>query len=128
MEKKKLKELNLLDDFLFNIMVTHPKIGEQFCRILLGMILGRSFGGLEVIAQRAYYGGDTNLHGAGLDVCLEEAPKSGRQGCIYDLEPSLYMKSVAAEAFPRRVHFYHAQIDADSLRSGQDYVLLKTCM
>ena len=124
-EKRKLKELNLLDDFLFNTMVTHPEIGEQFCRILLGMILGRSLGRLEIIAQRTYYGCDTDLHGARLDVCLEETKESGRQGYIYDVEPGLYGRGGAAMVYPRRVRFYHAQIDADSLRSGQDYALLK---
>lgn len=29
MEKRKLEELNLLDDFLFGAVVTYPGIGEQ---------------------------------------------------------------------------------------------------
>ena len=28
-ERKKLEELNLLDDFLFNAMMTYPEMGEE---------------------------------------------------------------------------------------------------
>ena len=31
-ERKKLEELNLLDDFLFNAMMTYPEMGERFTR------------------------------------------------------------------------------------------------
>lgn len=40
-EKKKLGEMNLLDDFLFGSVVTYPEIGEQFVRILLKTIFGK---------------------------------------------------------------------------------------
>ena len=32
MQRRTLKELNLLDDFLFGSMVTYPGIGEEFSR------------------------------------------------------------------------------------------------
>ena len=35
MAKRKLDELNLLDDFLFGKMLTYPGIGEKFVRELL---------------------------------------------------------------------------------------------
>lgn len=37
--KKKLEEMNLLDDFLFGAVVTYPEIGERFVRILLKTIV-----------------------------------------------------------------------------------------
>ena len=30
MQRRKLEELNLMDDFLFNAMLTHPETGEKF--------------------------------------------------------------------------------------------------
>lgn len=35
MAKRNLKELNLLDDFLFGTLVSHKEFGEAFCRELL---------------------------------------------------------------------------------------------
>jgi hypothetical protein len=64
MEKRTLQELNLLDDFLFGKMVTYPKIGEQFCKQLLGIILGVELNKIRIVPQKVYLGADTNLHGA----------------------------------------------------------------
>lgn len=38
MAKRNLKELNLLDDFLFGTLVSHKEFGEAFCRELLQTI------------------------------------------------------------------------------------------
>ncbi len=139
MQKRKLEELNLLDDFLFGSMVTHPEVGERFVKELLKIILGREFGRLKVIAQKMFYGKDTDKHGARLDVYLEsdsavqadgscdqEGPEI-RAKCsdIYDIEPENNSGKATADILPRRVRFYHAIIDAQSLRSGTDYDCLK---
>ena len=87
MARRKLEELNLLDDFLFGSMVTYPGIGEAFTRILLKIIFQRDFGKLKVIPQRPLLGSDTDLHGARLDVYLEEdTPGENTPGnaTIYD--------------------------------------------
>lgn len=39
--RKKLAEVNLLDDFLFGSVVAYPEIGERFVRILLKTVFGR---------------------------------------------------------------------------------------
>jgi hypothetical protein len=69
---RQLKDLNLLYDFLFNKMVSHPEFGEEFSRELLRILFGREFGKLQVVAQKVCYGSDTDTHGARLDVYLEE--------------------------------------------------------
>lgn len=72
MAKRKLEELNLLDDFLFGKMLTYPGIGEVFMRELLRIIFNRSFDRLTVIPQKVYYGSDTDKHGARLDVYMKD--------------------------------------------------------
>jgi len=62
--KKKLEELNLVDDFLFGAVLSYPGIGEKFARLLLETVFGRKLGKLTVIPQKTYYGGDTDQHGA----------------------------------------------------------------
>ena len=127
MAKRKLEDLNLLDNFLFGSMVTHPELGESFVRELLQIIFNRQFGKLVVIPQKVYYGTDTDIHGARLDVYLEESLSDTTTGnsIVYDLEPDKNSDIKAVEALPRRVRFYHAKIDGDSLQSGKDYENLK---
>lgn len=137
MQKRKLEELNLLDDFLFGTMVTYPEVGEAFVKSLLKIILGREFNSLKVIPQKTYYGKDTDKHGARLDVYMEADPDGevkmpnvqnnariqAKCSDVYDIEPENKMSS--KKILPKRVRFYHAIIDAQSLRSGVEYDSLK---
>ena len=128
MQKKSLKELNLLDDFLFGSMVTYPGIGEEFSRALLRIIFQKEFGKLIVVPQKVYLGSDTDKHGTRLDVYLEEdithtpCPPTAT---IYDVEPDQNDDKESILALPRRVRFYHAKIDGKSLKSGESYRVLK---
>ena len=88
MQRRKLENLNLLDDFLFGTMVTYPGIGETFVREILKIIFQKEFGPLTVVPQKVYYGSDTNKHGARLDVYLEETSGDGPgRATVYDMEP-----------------------------------------
>jgi len=126
MAKRKLKDLNLLDDFLFGSMVTYPEIGEKFSRELLRTVFQREFGRLTVVSQNVYYGNNTNLHGTRLDVYLEEElPELPEDAAIYAVEPDRRDKNSNREALPRRIRFYHAKIDTRILKSGKGYQSLK---
>ena len=70
-ERKKLEDLNLLDDFLFNAMMTYPEMGEEFTRKILKLLFNKEFRNLKVIAQKSYGGLNTDLRGARLDVYVE---------------------------------------------------------
>ena len=61
MKEKKLEELNLLDDFLFNAMMTYPEMGEKFTRKILKLLFNRDFQNLKVIAQKSYGGLNTHF-------------------------------------------------------------------
>lgn len=47
-----LEELNLIDDFLFQEMLTQEGDGEEFCRILLSTILGKTIRNVRVVPQK----------------------------------------------------------------------------
>lgn len=125
--RKRLEEMNLLEDFLFGAMVTYPGIGEQFVRMLLKIIFGREFKHLSVTAQKVFYGADTNLHGARLDVYLEPEIEDNSEGraTVYDMEPDRKDSAEDKRVLPRRMRFYHAKITARSLNAGADYGELK---
>ena len=72
MNQKKLKDLNLMDDFLFQAVMTYPDIGELFAQRILELIFHRQFRNLTIVAQKVYGGMDTDLRGARLDLYVEE--------------------------------------------------------
>ena len=128
-ERKKLEELNLLDDFLFNAMKTYPEMGEKFTRKILKLLFNREFRNLKVIAQKSYGGLNTDLRGARLDVYVESDDSAeidaSEDVSVYDLEPDKNDKAKYIAAFPQRIRFYHAIIDSRSLKSGEDFGKLK---
>lgn len=124
--RKKLAEMNLLDDFLFGSVVSYPEIGERFVRILLKTIFGREFKCLSLAAQKVIYGADSSQHGARLDVYIEPEEKNSEgKVTVYDIEPDKKGSIADRKALPRRVRFYHGKIIARSLNSGADYDELK---
>ena len=128
MEKRTLQELNLLDDFLFNKVTSYPGIGEEFGRELLRLIYQREFGRIKVVPQKVYYGSDVGKHGIRLDVYLEEEDADAMlqgQGAIFDIEPDTNDNKEAIKILPKRTRFYHAIIDANSLKAGITYKSLK---
>lgn len=97
---RKLEELNLLDDFLFQEMVTRKETGEEFCRILLGTILGRQIRRVRIVSQKNILGVDTDRHGIRMDAYIEEIGErstiENAAVCdaeivsdIYDVEPNI---------------------------------------
>lgn len=128
-KRKKLEELNLLDDFLFNALMTYPEMGEEFTRKILKLLFNKEFRNLKVIAQKSYGGMNTDLRGARLDVYVESDDSveidAKEDISVYDLEPDKNGQMKYIAAFPQRIRFYHAIIDSRSLKAGEDFGKLK---
>ncbi len=122
---RELKELDLLDDFLFQEMVSSRETGEEFCRILLRVILGK-IRKVKIIPQRAVQGHNTKKHGVRLDAYIEDVTENTQildakvvqQPDIYDIEPN---KIKERERLARKVRYYHGLIDTKLLKTGTDY-------
>lgn len=125
--RRRLEELNLLDDFLFGSMVSYPEIGERFVRMILSSVLGKINGKLTVVSQKVMHGSDTDTHGARLDVYLEEASEyNGEEEItVYDVEPDQNVNSRSISSLPRRVRFYHSKIDTNIFKVGDEYEKLQ---
>ena len=127
MAKRTIEQLNLLDNFLFGKMMSDPKIGEEFSRILVRIILGRDYEHLKVVPQKIFYGADTILHGARLDVYIEqdEITEVNAENTVIDIEPEQKSDTESIQSIPKRVRFYHSKIDQGCLNSGENYNQLK---
>ena len=69
---KKLEEMNLVDDFLMNSLISHKIYGEKASRYLLECILSKKIGKLMVVPQRFFPGVNPESHGVRLDIYLDE--------------------------------------------------------
>lgn len=126
---RRLEDLNLMDDFLFQEMLMQEDVGEEFCRILLSTILGRPFRRVKIIPQKNILGLGTDRHGIRLDAYIEDlsAEETLPGVCIsdarvvpdiYDFEPN---NTYEKETLPKRMRYYHSLIDAQLLEKGTDY-------
>lgn len=127
--RKTLEELNLLDNFLFNAMLTYPDTGEAFIRKLLETLFDRKFPHLKNHPQKTFIGLNTGLRGARLDVYIEEDGSVQIHDeaipTVYDVEPDHNKDAAQIKAFPKRARFYHAAIDRVALKSGENFGKLK---
>ena len=119
MKRKQLQDMNLLDDFLFNALISNEEFGETFARYLLETILGRPLKRITIQTQRPVYPTFPEEHGIRVDAYIEEDHGEASGDIIYDLEPDT---GAAEKAFlPRRARYYHVMNDSKLLKSGDSY-------
>ena len=123
---RKLEDLNLIDNFLFQQMLQQKEDGEEFARILLTTILNRPIRKVRITSQKNILGLDTDKHGIRLDAYIEDVSDSLNPDLadielvpdIYDMEPN---NTYEKETLPRRTRYYHGLIDTQLLASGLNY-------
>ena len=123
-----LSELNIIDDFLFQQLLSQEGDGEEFCRILLSTILGRPIRNVRITPQKNILGIDTNQHGIRLDAYIEEIPENDSITNssvdaeiipdIYDIEPNNHYER---KSLPKRMRYYHGLIDTQLLATNVEY-------
>ncbi len=115
--KKTLEEMDVMDDFLANAMVADEDVGEDFCRLLLGVLLQRQIGKLRINAQKSIQGILPGKRGIRMDVEIKEDSYDSASGVnLYDLEPHLKNRI----NIPKHNRFYQAVIDSKQLPSGEE--------
>ncbi len=123
-KRRSLEELNLIDDFLFQATISHGKLGEEICRMMLSTILGRTIGRVKVSTQKVILGPDTAMRGIRMDAYVEseEEIQVDTAAEIYDIEPDTTYEK---DTLPWRTRLYQAMIDSHQLECGWNYRDLK---
>ncbi|MBD5523333.1 MAG: hypothetical protein HDR04_02705 [Lachnospiraceae bacterium] len=99
---------------------------EEFARILLSTILGKTVRKVKVIPQKNILGIDTDRHGIRMDAYIEDISAEYDTTLvdaqivsdIYDIEPN---NKYEKESLPKRMRYYHGLIDTQLLASGLGY-------
>lgn len=123
MARKKLKDMNLLDDFLFWALLSNKEYGTKAGKHMLEMILQRPVGEVTVHAQNAIPGPDESVHSIRLDAYITGTDTDTVRGDIYDLDPD--QSTSDRDELPYRTRYYHAMIGNRCLESGKEYTTLR---
>ena len=119
-KKKSIKELSLIDDFLFAEAMFNKETAELVTRLILERALGIKPRHLIIEPQKTINGIDTDRHGIRMDVSITE--KSGPDETskiirVYDIEPN----NITSLSLPKRSRYYQAITDVKLLSTGVDY-------
>ena len=82
-----LSELNLMDNFLFSVVMSHEVYGPKTAQIILSTIIGRKIQIRKLHAEKIIFPSDTYRHGIRLDAYVEEEQTDIFSGNIFDIEP-----------------------------------------
>ena len=85
--RRTLSELNLIDGFLFNTVLSHEQYGPVTARILISTIIGRDIKIRRLETEKAFLPPDTDRRGIRLDAYVEEEQTDVSQGDFFDIEP-----------------------------------------
>ena len=113
--RRSLEDLNVMDDFLMNAAAPDPEGGEEFCRLLLSILLEREIGKVRVNTQKVIPAYSPALRGIRMDVEVVEDTEPVLN--VYDLEPCLYHPKEGS--LEKHNRFYQGRIDGRYLRSGE---------
>lgn len=125
---KTLKDLNIIDNFLFNelIMQEDTEKAKEFVRAILEPIINKKIRSLEFQGQRVLQGADVDKRGIEMDAYVKVyADETGvecadveltEKPVIYDIEPNKYKSNDS-----KRSRLYHSLIDSKIAESGIKY-------
>ena len=130
---KKLEDLNILDNFMFNELLDYDeKEGVKVCRYMLRTILQKDYKKIRIMTQKNIAGVTPKNHGIRLDAYIEasdedltdetsEESEVSISSDIFDIEPNKYQAHNEA----KRTRYYHSLIDTKVLKSGIHYEKLQ---
>ena len=111
--KEPFKELDIMNNFMFNKLTTKKETKEKFCRLLLRQLLGREVGKIIVSAENALYPDNPNKRGVRLDVQIEEYGEDIITN-IYDIEPHRDIE----RDYAKKIRYQQSQLDKNNMESG----------
>lgn len=118
--KKRLEDLDIMDDFLMNAVANDAEVGEAFCRTLLSTLLQRQLGKVRVLGQKMIMASTPEHRGIRMDVEVEELEDESSElptMNIYDFEPHNYDSD--KKMLAKRSRYYQAKIDSTGLKAGE---------
>ena len=117
--RKSLKDLNLLDSFLFSTATVDPNNAKLIARVIIRRVFGWNLTDIEVGTEKQYPGISVGQKGIRLDLEVIEK-ENGKIVRIYDIEPNAYVD----KTIPKRSRYYQSLSDVKHLKASTIYSYL----
>ena len=116
--KKRIEELDLMDDFLFTEATIDPETAPLLLKMIIERAVGLKVEKLIIEPQKTVNGVDTDSHGIRMDVTAREVTDvEGKTVRLFDVEPN----NIKEVHLPKRNRYYQALTDVKLLETGVDY-------
>ncbi len=115
-KRKTIKDLNLLDSFLFCEATENPENAKLIARIIINRVLGWNVENIHVETEKQYRGISMSNRGIRLDLQVTEK-ENEKTVRIYDIEPNVYYEKF----LPKRSRYYLSITDSKILKTGEHY-------
>ncbi len=120
---KELREMNVIDNFLFTEIMSDMEMGREACRLILSRVLKRKVDKIEFTPERVIPGVSEKTRGIRLDAYIvergEDPDSESGNIRVYDVEPD--KRSNKKNELPKRSRYYADLIDVQLLKTGTDY-------
>ena len=117
--RKSLKDLNMIDNFMWAEATEDPENAKIISEIIIRRVLGIEVHNVIIEAEKQYHGLIPNGRGIRLDLQVTE--KEGQRIVrVYDIEPNTYAETELA----KRSRYYQSISDAKNLGSRKGFHLL----
>ena len=113
--KEPFKNLDVMNNFMFNKLTTDPDISEKFCRVMLRSLIGKEVGEITIRAEGIALPDDPTRRGIRLDVKISEHQGEAVTN-VYDIEPHRNSES----EYPKKNRHVQSLIDKDSMKRGDN--------
>ena len=116
---KPLRELNLIDSFLFGASTEKIQDAEFIAKLIIERATNQKVDKISVVSEKELTGIDIYHHGIRMDLYVE-AYENQRLAKVYDIEPNKYNPA----ELPMRSRYCQSLTDVKLLNSGEAYETL----
>ncbi len=117
---KPLKDLNLINSFLFDSSMEDPQNAKKIAQIIIKRTTGRIVDNIIVETQKELKGTEPGQRGIRMDVLVSATDSENIIKEVYDIEPNDYHEPDLA----KRTRYYNSLIDSKLLKSNEHFKCL----
>lgn len=114
---KPLKDLNLINSFLFDSSMENPENAKTIAKIIIKRATGRELDNFIVETQKELKGIEPGSRGIRMDVLVSSSNPEGKIDEIYDIEPNDYYEPDLA----KRTRYYNSLTDIKLLKTKEPF-------
>ena len=114
---KPLKDLNLINSFLFDSSMEDPENAKIIAKIIIKRAIGRELNDFIVETQKELKGIEQGIRGIRMDVLVTNIDSNGKIDEVYDIEPNDYYEANLA----KRTRYYNSLTDIKLLSTRESF-------